>query len=103
MSNYLVKMKPAEKLPNGSIYVDQEACPVFIECQVTFGSTKVRVVPLDEDYPEGTYYIQYWEGATGILLMVKYLFSRSKAALAPPRRQDTTAAPILPIQRPQEA
>jgi len=56
MSNYLVKMKPSEKLPDGSIYVDQEACPVFIECQVTFGSTKVHVVPLDEDYPEGTYY-----------------------------------------------
>ena len=31
-----------------------------------------------------------------MLLMVKYLFSRSKAALAPPRRQDTTAAATLP-------
>ena len=55
MSNYLVKMKPAEKLPDGFIYVDQEACPVFIECQVIFDSTKVFVVPFDEDYPEATY------------------------------------------------
>ena len=35
---------------------------------------------------------QYWDDTTGILLMVKYLFSRSKAALAPPRRQFTTQA-----------
>ena len=34
-----------------------------------------------------------------LLEMVKYLFSRSKAALAPPRRQDTTLAPSLPAIR----
>ena len=32
----------------------------------------------------------------GMLLMEKYLFNTSKAAVAPPRRQDTTAAPGLP-------
>ena len=31
-----------------------------------------------------------------MLLMEKYLFSTSKAAVAPPRRQETTAAPGLP-------
>lgn len=35
---------------------------------------------------------QYWEDTTGIREIVKYLLSRSKAALAPPRRQLTTAA-----------
>ena len=38
---------------------------------------------------------QYWDDTTGMLEMVKYLFSRSKAALAPPRRQLTMAAPGL--------
>jgi hypothetical protein len=35
---------------------------------------------------------QYCEVTMGILLIIKYLFSRSNAALAPPRRQLTTAA-----------
>ena len=43
-------------------------------------------------------WFQYWEGTTGMLEMVKYLFSWSKALLAPPRRQETTAAPGLPAQ-----
>ncbi len=35
---------------------------------------------------------QYWEPATIMLEMVKYLFRRSKAAVAPPRLHDTTEA-----------
>lgn len=35
---------------------------------------------------------QYCDETTGIFVMVKYLFSRSNAALAPPRRHTTTAA-----------
>ena len=35
---------------------------------------------------------QYWEETTGMRAMVKYLLRRSKEALAPPRRQLTTAA-----------
>ena len=35
---------------------------------------------------------QYWEDTRGMRAMVKYLFSRSKEALAPPLRQLTTAA-----------
>ena len=35
---------------------------------------------------------QYCDETTGMLLMVKYLFSRSKVALAPPRRHTATAA-----------
>lgn len=35
---------------------------------------------------------QYWELTTGMQLMVKYLFRRSKVALAPPRRHTATAA-----------
>ena len=35
---------------------------------------------------------QYCYGTTGILLMVKYLFKRSKVALAPPLRHTATAA-----------
>ena len=42
---------------------------------------------------------QYWEDTTGMEEMVKYLFSRSKAALAPPLRQLTTAAAGLPQYR----
>ena len=33
-----------------------------------------------------------------MLEMVKYLFSWSKALLAPPRRQETTAAPGFPVK-----
>ena len=35
---------------------------------------------------------QYWEDTTGMFKMVKYLFRRSKLALAPPRRHTATAA-----------
>ena len=35
---------------------------------------------------------QYCDDTTGIRAIVKYLFSRSNDALAPPRRQLTTAA-----------
>ena len=38
---------------------------------------------------------QYFEDTTGIQLMVKYLFSASSAAVVPPRRAETTAAPGL--------
>ena len=38
---------------------------------------------------------QYREETMGIWLMVKYLFSWSSAAVAPPRRAETTAAPGL--------
>ena len=38
---------------------------------------------------------QYWLDATGIPEIVKYLFSWSNVALAPPRRQETTAAPTF--------
>ena len=40
---------------------------------------------------------QYCDGTTGMLLMVKYLFSRSNVALAPPRR---TRLPQRPACRP---
>ena len=42
---------------------------------------------LDDDIP--------WEETTGIFRIVKYLFNRSKVALAPPRRQTATEAPAL--------
>ena len=44
--------------------------------------------------------IQYVPETTGILLMVKYLFSWSKVAVAPPLRQETTAAPNLLAKAP---
>ena len=40
---------------------------------------------------------QYWLLATGIPQMVKYLFSASKVAVLPPRRQVTTAAPTFMV------
>ena len=40
---------------------------------------------------------QYWLLATGIPVMVKYLFSTSKVAVLPPRRQVTTAAPTFMV------
>ena len=40
---------------------------------------------------------QYWLEATGIPLMVKYLFSTSKEAVLPARRQETTAAPTFMV------
>ena len=38
---------------------------------------------------------QYCEVTSGMFIIVKYLFSRSKAAEAPPRRHTTTLAPGL--------
>ena len=46
-------------------------------------------------------WFQYWDEATGMLQIVKYLFRRSKVAVAPPLRHDTTAAPILPAILPE--
>ena len=40
---------------------------------------------------------QYWLLATGIPVMVKYLFSTSKDAVLPPLRQVTTAAPTFMV------
>ena len=41
-------------------------------------------------------WFQYWEDASGILFIKKYLFNLSNAALAPPLRQETTHAPTFP-------
>ena len=38
---------------------------------------------------------QYWLEATGMPLIVKYLFSSSKVAERPPRRATTTLAPTF--------
>ena len=40
---------------------------------------------------------QYWLLAMGMPQMVKYLFSASKVAVLPPRRQDTTDAPTFMV------
>ena len=40
---------------------------------------------------------QYWLLATGMPHIVKYLFSASKVAVLPPRRQDTTDAPTFMV------
>ena len=40
-------------------------------------------------------WFQYCDPTMCMLQIVKYLFSLSKAALAPPLRQETTAAPSL--------
>lgn len=41
-------------------------------------------------------WFQYWEDTTGMLQIVKYLFRRSKDAVAPPLRHETTHAPSFP-------
>ena len=40
---------------------------------------------------------QYWLLATGMPHIVKYLFSASKVAVLPPRRQETTDAPTFMV------
>ena len=56
-------------------------------------SASCRASPFSRPWTE----FQYWLPAMTMFEMVKYLFSSSKVAEAPPRRQTTTDAPTFMV------